>query len=142
MESRDRHLVARRICEHCQDVKKHPLLVGCRRIIALGFPHLIFFPLFLQIFPEGTCVNNEYVVMFKRGAFDLGTSIVPVAIKYNHTFTDAFWNSRKQSFALHLFKLMTSWALVVDVYYLEPQYKREGETSAAFAARVKEMIAK
>ena len=26
----------------------------------------------LLIFPEGTCVNNEYCVMFKRGAFDLG----------------------------------------------------------------------
>jgi glycerol-3-phosphate O-acyltransferase 3/4 len=25
----------------------------------------------LLIFPEGTCVNNEYCVMFKRGAFDM-----------------------------------------------------------------------
>ena len=30
----------------------------------------------LLIFPEGTCVNNEYVVMFKRGAFDLGESLL------------------------------------------------------------------
>ncbi len=72
----------------------------------------------------------------------LGSSIVPVAIKYNSTFTDAFWNSRKQSFPQHLFKLMTSWALVVDVHYLQPQSRREGESSAQFAARVKEMIAK
>lgn len=28
----------------------------------------------MQVFPEGTCVNNEYVVMFKRGAFELGTN--------------------------------------------------------------------
>lgn len=96
----------------------------------------------MKIFPEGTCVNNEYLVMFKRGAFEIGklvcfglalllavlflgrlppldlnslpsssakgTCIVPVAIKYNHTFTDAFWNSRKQTFAQHLFKLMVS----------------------------------
>jgi 1-acyl-sn-glycerol-3-phosphate acyltransferase len=29
----------------------------------------------LLIFPEGTCVNNEYCVMFKRGAFDLGATV-------------------------------------------------------------------
>ena len=28
----------------------------------------------LLIFPEGTCVNNEYCVMFKRGAFDLNAA--------------------------------------------------------------------
>lgn len=31
----------------------------------------------LLIFPEGTCVNNEYCVMFKRGAFDLGATVHP-----------------------------------------------------------------
>lgn len=90
----------------------------------------------------GTCVNNEYVVMFKRGAFELGSSIVPVAIKYDSKITDAYWNSRTTSFVAHVFHLMTSWALVVDVYYLPPQYRLEGETSAQFASRVKEMIAR
>ena len=52
----------------------------------------------LLIFPEGTCVNNKYCVMFKRGAFDLGVDVVPVAIKYDNIFVDAFWNSRRQSF--------------------------------------------
>lgn len=37
----------------------------------------------LHIFPEGTCVNNEYCVLFKRGAFDMGASVQPIAIKYN-----------------------------------------------------------
>eukprot|EP00730_Choanoeca_flexa_P016445 TRINITY_DN7768_c0_g1_i5.p1 TRINITY_DN7768_c0_g1~~TRINITY_DN7768_c0_g1_i5.p1 ORF type:complete len:446 (+),score=41.90 TRINITY_DN7768_c0_g1_i5:21-1358(+) len=119
MASRDRSLVAQQIREHAQDTSKHPLLV----------------------FPEGTCVNNEFVVMFKRGAFDLGKVIVPVAIKYNLDITDAFWNSKKTSFPGHVFHLMTSWALVVTVSYLEPQTKRPGESSAQFAARVKEMIA-
>ena len=68
-------------------------------------------------------MNNEYVVMFKRGAFDLGSSIVPVAIKYNKIFVDAFWHSGQQSFPMHLFSLMTSWAVVADVHYLEPQYR-------------------
>lgn len=49
----------------------------------------------------------RYVVMFKQGAFVLGRSIVPVAIKYNKVFVDPYWNSRKMSFATHLFRLMT-----------------------------------
>lgn len=39
------------------------------------------------------------------------------------------------------FKLMTSWALVADVYFLPPQSIKPGETSAEFAARVQAMIA-
>ncbi|EDQ84773.1 uncharacterized protein MONBRDRAFT_29885 [Monosiga brevicollis MX1] len=119
MESRDRTTVAQKIKQHAADTSKAPLLV----------------------FPEGTCVNNEFVVMFKRGAFDLGRVIVPVAIKYNNNITDAFWNSKKTSFPMHLFHFMTSWALIADVYYLDPQTRREGETSVQFAARVKEMMA-
>ena len=120
MESRDRHLVARKIRDHANDAKKHPLLV---RVLVEGWggrkerakernkmkakvrcqpPHSPA----AQVFPEGTCVNNEYVVMFKRGAFEIGKTIVPVAIKYNHAYADAFWNSRKQSFVQHLFKFM------------------------------------
>lgn len=34
--------------------------------------------------------------MFKKGAFDLGATVYPVAIKYNKIFVDAFWNSRRQ----------------------------------------------
>lgn len=49
-QSQDRSLVARRMQEHVASPDTTPLL----------------------IFPEGTCVNNEYCVMFKRGAFDLG----------------------------------------------------------------------
>jgi hypothetical protein len=31
----------------------------------------------------GTCVNNEYVIQFKKGVFELGVPVNPVAIKYN-----------------------------------------------------------
>ncbi|GAA0149835.1 acyltransferase [Lithospermum erythrorhizon] len=37
----------------------------------------------LLIFPEGTCVNNHYTVMFKKGAFELGNTVCPITIKYN-----------------------------------------------------------
>lgn len=46
------------------------------------------------------------------------------------------------SFWRHLFTLMTSWALVCDVYYLEPQTMAEDENPTQFANRVKEMIAR
>jgi len=49
---------------------------------------------------------------------------------------------RRQSFTQHLSKLMTSWAVVCDVYFLEPQRMREGESADAFASRVQEMIAR
>ena len=56
----------------------------------------------LLVFPEGTCVNNEYTVMFKKGAFDLDATVCPVAIKYNKIFVDAFWNSRRQPFTIYI----------------------------------------
>jgi hypothetical protein len=40
--------------------------------------------------------------MFKRGAFDLGATVCPVAIKYNKIFVDAFWNSRRQPFTVYI----------------------------------------
>jgi len=97
----------------------------------------------LLIFPEGTCVNNEYCCMFKRGAFDLGddVTVCPIAIKYNKIFVDAFWNSRREGFSRHLTRLMTSWALVADVWFMEPQRRQPGETVDAFAERVRNIIA-
>ena len=77
---KDRQIVAKRMHEHIRDPAATPLLV----------------------FPEGTCVNNEYTVMFKRGAFDLGATVCPVAIKYNKIFVDAFWNSRRQPFSWYM----------------------------------------
>ncbi|XP_059647402.1 glycerol-3-phosphate acyltransferase 9 [Cornus florida] len=117
-EAKDREIVARKLRDHVQGVDNNPLL----------------------IFPEGTCVNNHYTVMFKKGAFELGCTVCPVAIKYNKIFVDAFWNSRKQSFTMHLLQLMTSWAVVCDVWYLEPQNLKPGETPIEFAERVRDII--
>jgi len=62
-ENKDRKIVADRISAHSHDPSRNhtPLLV----------------------FPEGTCVNNEYVVQFKKFVFELGVPINPIAIKYN-----------------------------------------------------------
>lgn len=118
-DAKDRHVVFSRMSEHVHDPLTTPLLV----------------------FPEGTCVNNEYCVMFKRGAFELNATVHPVAIKYNKIFVDAFWNSKRQSFTAYLIRLMTSWAVVADVWFLEPQTRREGESADAFASRVQAAIA-
>ncbi|OQV11837.1 putative Glycerol-3-phosphate acyltransferase 3 [Hypsibius exemplaris] len=37
--------------------------------------------------------------------------------------------------------MMTSWAIVCDVWYLPPMRRKEGEDAAMFAARVKNEIA-
>ncbi|XP_021903758.1 glycerol-3-phosphate acyltransferase 3 isoform X1 [Carica papaya] len=117
-EAKDREIVAKKLRDHVQGADNNPLL----------------------IFPEGTCVNNHYTVMFKKGAFELGCTVCPIAIKYNKIFVDAFWNSRKQSFTMHLLQLMTSWAVVCDVWYLEPQNLKPGETAIEFAERVRDII--
>ncbi|CAB4321298.1 unnamed protein product [Prunus armeniaca] len=117
-EAKDREIVTKKLRDHVLGVDNNPLL----------------------IFPEGTCVNNHYTVMFKKGAFELGCSVCPVAIKYNKIFVDAFWNSKKQSFTMHLLQLMTSWAVVCDVWYLEPQNIRPGESPIEFAERVRDII--
>jgi glycerol-3-phosphate O-acyltransferase 3/4 len=59
---------------------------------------------------------------------------------FSKIFVDAFWNSRRRPFHLHLYDLMRSWALVCDVWYLEPQVRQAGESASDFAARVKRRI--
>ncbi|XP_004703465.1 glycerol-3-phosphate acyltransferase 3 [Echinops telfairi] len=118
-EMRDRHLVTKRLKEHVADKKKLPIL----------------------IFPEGTCINNTSVMMFKKGSFEIGGTIYPVAIKYNPQFGDAFWNSSKYSMVSYLLRMMTSWAIVCDVWYMPPMTREEGEDAVQFANRVKSAIA-
>ena len=42
----------------------------------------------------------------------------------------------------YLILMMTSWAIVVDVYYLPPMHKEESEDATSFASRVKSEIVK
>jgi glycerol-3-phosphate O-acyltransferase 3/4 len=105
-QMKDRAIVSKKLTEHAKDPSRNPLLV----------------------FPEGTCVNNRYVILFKKGAFELGCAVAPVAIRYGalcfgggfvggdgtdaararaeKMFVDPFWSSRDQSFAMHLVELM------------------------------------
>ena len=51
--------MAKRLREHVSDPTNPPIL----------------------IFPEGTCINNTSVMQFKKGSFEVGSVIYPVAIK-------------------------------------------------------------
>ncbi|MQM06889.1 hypothetical protein Taro_039719 [Colocasia esculenta] len=71
-----------------------------------------------------------YIISSERtktsGAFKLGCVVYPVAIR--------------QSFIMYLVQLMTSWAVVCDVWYLEPQFLKPGESPIEFVERVRDII--
>merc|ERR1712055_7482 len=114
-ETKDRAQVTNRLKEHVEDPNKLPIL----------------------IFPEGTCINNTSVMQFKKGSFEVGGTIYPVAIKYDAQFGDAFWNSSEFSMVHYLYMMMTSWAIVCDVWYLPPMRRGDDEDAIQFANRVK-----
>lgn len=119
-ESKDRALITKRLKEHVDDPNKLPIL----------------------IFPEGTCINNTSVMQFKKGSFEVGGTIYPVAIKYDPKFGDAFWNSSENGMLSYIYMMMTSWAIVCDVWYLPPMTRSENEDAIQFANRVKAEIAR
>ncbi len=116
----DELIILCRLKEHVEDPTKLPIL----------------------IFPEGTCINNTSVMQFKKGSFEVGGVIYPVAIKYDARFGDAFWNSSQDGMLTYIFKMMTSWAIVADVWYLPPMHRKDGENAIDFANRVKGEIAR
>lgn len=119
-EMRDRLLVTRRLKEHVDKKCNLPVL----------------------IFPEGTCINNSAVMLFRKGTFETTNRVCPVAIKYDPRFGDLFWNSSKQSYGHYLSLVASSWAIKCDVWYLPPMEKLPDETAVAFANRVKSEIAR
>ncbi|XP_028037505.1 glycerol-3-phosphate acyltransferase 3 [Bombyx mandarina] len=119
-EVKDRHAVARRLKEHISVADNPPIL----------------------IFPEGTCINNTSVMQFKKGSFEVGGTVYPVAIKYDPRFGDAFWNSSRYGMLHYLLNMMSSWAIVCDVWYLPAMSRRPDETAVDFANRVKSVIAR
>ncbi|NXY92130.1 GPAT4 acyltransferase, partial [Alcedo cyanopectus] len=90
----------------------------------------------------GTCINNTSVMMFKKGSFEIGATVYPVAIKYDPQFGDAFWNSSKYGMVTYLLRMMTSWAIVCSVWYMPPMTRQPEEDAVQFANRVKSAIAR
>jgi len=50
--------------------------------------------------------------------------------------------SSRYSIVTYLMMMMTSWAVVCDVWYLPPMRRKEGEDAIEFANRVKQEIAR
>uniref|UniRef100_A0A672FKQ5 Glycerol-3-phosphate acyltransferase 4-like n=1 Tax=Salarias fasciatus TaxID=181472 RepID=A0A672FKQ5_SALFA len=118
-EAEERHLVVKRLKDHVADKTKPPPV----------------------IFPEGTCINNTSVMMFRKGTFEVGCPVYPVAIKYDPRFGEAFWNSSRFGLVVYLLTMMSSWAIVCSIWYLPPMSKEDGEDAVQFANRVKAAIA-
>jgi len=118
-QAKDRDSVRKALKEHIEDPSKLPVL----------------------IFPEGTCINNTSVMMFKKGSFEVADVVYPIALKYDNRLGDAFWNSSEQGYFTYILSIMTSWALIADVWYLPPVRRIENEEPVDFAKRVKRLIA-
>lgn len=116
-EAKQRQLVVKRMSEHASNLDLPPIL----------------------IYPEGVCVNNTTVMQFKKGAFEISSVIYPVAIKFDPRFGDAFW--WQDEFTHYLVYMMTSWAIVCDVWYLPPMTRQPEESAIDFSSRVKSAIA-
>nr|XP_053645535.1 glycerol-3-phosphate acyltransferase 3-like isoform X2 [Cherax quadricarinatus] len=110
-DAKDRSLVVKRLKEHACNSVLPPIL----------------------IYPEGVCVNNTTVVQFKKGAFEIGCVIHPIAIRFDARFGDPFWWQDK--FFHYVLYMMTSWAIVCNVWYLPPMTRNPGESAIAFANR-------
>ncbi|KAG0718308.1 Glycerol-3-phosphate acyltransferase 3 [Chionoecetes opilio] len=108
-EANERARAAQRLRQHAHNTRLPPIL----------------------IFPEGCCVNNTAVMQFKKGAFELDSTIYPIAIRFDTRYGDAFWY--QDTFLEYIFCMMTSWAIVVDVCYLPPMQRGHNESGVAFA---------
>ncbi|KAM0674059.1 hypothetical protein GVAV_002578 [Gurleya vavrai] len=120
-EKHDREIVGAKLKEHVEDTERTPML----------------------IFPEGTCVNNKYTVLFQKGTFEMQDCLfLPVAIKFRRNIMDPYWNRRKHTFSEHILYLMTRWRLEADVWFLDGLKRSDypDECASEFANRIKEMI--
>uniref|UniRef100_A0A7E4VJ96 PlsC domain-containing protein n=1 Tax=Panagrellus redivivus TaxID=6233 RepID=A0A7E4VJ96_PANRE len=118
-ESRDRSHVANALRTHAENPNNLPVL----------------------IFPEGTCINNTSVMQFKKGSFEAGQTVYPIAMKYDPRFGDAYWNSHENGWFHYLLHMMSSWAIICNVWYLPAMNKGPNESAVQFANRVKRTIA-
>ncbi|KAB1282587.1 Glycerol-3-phosphate acyltransferase 3, partial [Camelus dromedarius] len=105
-EMKDRHLVTQRLREHIADKKKLPILI---------FPEEMFGLLAINM------DERSRHLIFNWNAFSFLFS------QYNPQFGDAFWNSSKYNMVSYLLRMMTSWAIVCDVWYMPPMTREKGE---------------
>lgn len=111
--------------------------------------------------PNGDEIDLLYLFMEATGVHEKQIECSAWLLQYDPRFADPFWNSSQQSMVQHLMNILTSWALVCEVWYLPPTRMQvedyllcacilywnsdvlvqEGEDSAMFARRVQRDIA-
>uniref|UniRef100_A0A8R1HZD6 PlsC domain-containing protein n=1 Tax=Caenorhabditis japonica TaxID=281687 RepID=A0A8R1HZD6_CAEJA len=124
-------LLVDRSCEKKRDLMKSTIVEHSRQKDKNCYPVLLF--------PEGYCSNNTVVLQFRKAIFDGHAPIFPIAMRQNARYGDAFW--AEKTYLPYLFRLMTSWATIIDVFYLPPMQKKDDESEGQFAQRVQKVIA-
>ncbi|KAL0602758.1 Glycerol-3-phosphate acyltransferase 4 [Plecturocebus cupreus] len=76
-------------------------------------------------------------MVFKKGSFEIGATVYPVAIKYAPQFGDAFWDCSKYGIVTYLLRMMASWAIACSVCCLPPIIREADEDAVQFVNRVK-----
>ena len=122
--------------------KRVPLIVsdapGAARDIALAARDTSR-PLF--VFPEGATSNGNGLFRFDPFAFALGVAVQPVAVRVHRRFpvrTSLLYAAYTRDLLWSLFCPATD----IEFTVLPAQQRREGEHPAAFAERVRQMIAR
>lgn len=79
-----------RLSDHVEDKSKLPILIfpeGKSFLMGIKITETFHdssvrpIPLTPTVLPPGTCINNTSVMMFKKGSFEIGSTVYPVAIK-------------------------------------------------------------
>lgn len=68
-----------------------------------------------------------HVIPGLRGCDGLGKGLIRCfcdPLQYDPQFGDAFWNSSKYNIVSYLLRIMTSWAIVCNVWYLPPMVRK------------------
>lgn len=97
----------------------------------------------LLLFPEGTCINGDYVVRFSKAAFDLDGSVYPVVMQYGRAMGDPHFDKKRAKNAVaHLIDVFSMWRLRANIFYLAPMDREKDESATQFGERVRAAIAK
>lgn len=52
-------------------------------------------------------------MMFKKGSFEVSSTVYPIAMKYDHRLGDPFWNSSRQGYLAYLVGMVSAFDTVL-----------------------------
>ncbi|ETO12722.1 hypothetical protein RFI_24653 [Reticulomyxa filosa] len=94
----------------------------------------------LVCFPEGTTTNGKCMLQFRRGIFNAGVPVQPVAIRFKYKHFNPSWESIY--FTHHTFRCMTQLYNHVEMYILPTVFPTEEEKNdpCLYAWNVQQLI--